>query len=437
MKSVSAHKLVVAFATLVAAGLLCAGCSESQPLPSPDNSPLTDSEKQARFFAVARTGDYVVAANTNGFFRTQISTKKWERVSHPQKMPAYGHFTTSLSDSNSIFFCAGGDDGFYASRDAGTTWRLVSKKFDFQFVFQNKDGRIYAIVEKTFTPSANESAPITTTDKSGNKRHIRWGVVVSSNEGRTWRDISANIGTGMMLESIFPDPTAPTRVCLRGSGIRGYVLQATDDNYTKWNSTVEWDWQKDKKTDDEFLHSDYFATTTYYTLRANLQNYFDYDFGSSSEIPAFAIEVDTNHLEFATGQTVRVPITLIFRPDYAPVKLVDATNNVEFWRIHCISPDGKRVEAFGRSNQYEKVKDSEKLNQRIGDSTGFQVVKLSSTNSYSRTVALDKLTDFSKPGTYRIRLSYDSVGWGWEDKKHSGIWGGGFSSPIFTLTIKP
>jgi hypothetical protein len=437
MKDVSAHKPAIALAMLIAMVVLCGGCSESQPLPQPDNSPLTDLEKQARFFAVARTGDFVVAANTNGFFRARVSTKKWERVPHPQKMPSYGHFTISLSDSNSIFFCAGGEGGFYVSKDSGATWSLVSKKFNFQYVFQNKDGRIYAIVQKVFTPSANESAPITTTDKSGNKQHIRWRVVVSSNEGRTWRDISANIGAGMMLLSIFSDPDAPNRVCLNGNGIRGYVLQATDDKYTKWEATREWDWRKDKRTDDDFLQGGYFTTTTAYILWANLKNYFDYDFGSSSEIPAFAIDIDTNHLEFAAGQTVRVPITIKFRPDYAPVRLVDATNNAEFWRIRCICPDGKRVEAFGRSNQYQQINDSVKLKRRIGDGTGFRVVELSSTNSYSRTVDLDKLTDFSKPGPYRICLSYDSVGWGWEGKKHSGIWGGGFSSPIFNLTIKP
>src|ERR1035437_7533575 len=105
MKSVSAHKLVVAFATIVAVGFFCAGCSES--LPPPDNSPLTDAEKQAPIFAMAHAGDYFVVANSNGIFRANISTKQWGRVQQPRKLPAYGQFTTSQADSNSVFFCAG------------------------------------------------------------------------------------------------------------------------------------------------------------------------------------------------------------------------------------------------------------------------------------------------------------------------------------------
>ncbi len=436
MKSVSTHKLAVAFATLVAAGLLCAGCSES--LRPPNTSPLTDAEKRASFFAVTHAGGYILAANSNGFFRALSSTKKWERLSVSRKMSPQGQFAISQTDSNSVFYWPQSFEkkgGLFVSHDAGATWNSVCLDYSFEMVYPNLDGRIYAIVRKEFTLNSTDIS----WKKEGSNQAIRWLLLVSENQGKSWRDITGNIAVGVQLITIFSDPASPKRVCVVGNCVRNYVYEPTDDSYSKWNSTRELDWRKASPTADDFLRGYYTTTTVLYELNANLQNYFDYDFGISSQITAFVIEVDTNHLEFASGQKIQLPVTVKFLPDpdYATVKFVDATNNEEFWRIQCICPDGKRVAAAGRPNRFEEAKDSEKLKQRTGDNTGFQVVELSSTNSYSRVIALDKLTDFSKPGSYRVRLSYDSIGWGWEDKRHSGIWGGGFSSPIFTLTIKP
>src|SRR6185369_17883344 len=149
-----------------------------------------------------------------------------------------------------------------------------------------------------------------------------------------------------------------------------------------WTATREWHWRKGSETDDDFLNGGYSTTTVLYMLNANCQNYFDYSFGNSPQIQAFAIELDTNHLQFAPGQKVQVPITVKFLPDYAPIKFVDATNNEEFWRLQCIFPNGKRVIAAGRTNRSEQASDSEKVKLRTGDGTGFQMVELSSTNSY-------------------------------------------------------
>jgi hypothetical protein len=447
MNSISAHKLAIALATLVAAGFLCAGCSES--LPPPNNSPLTDTEKQAAFSAVTRAGDYIIAANSNGIFRVQASTKKWERVQSPRHMATFGQLATSCANSNCVFFwlpsfgrAVEGKTGLYLSQDAGATWKLASDDYDFQFCFQNRDGKLYAIVLKEFTPRQGESAPSYTTDKTGGKRNIRWNILVSESEGKHWRDITANIGTGMGLYGIFPDPTAPQRVCLRGNGIRGYILQATDDNYTKWNSTREWEWRKDSKTDDEFLGGGYGASTSLYMVQANLTNYFDFNFGQSSQLAAFEIQLPTNNFVFSLKQDVEIPVTIKFLRTTETVKLPDFKDSVEFWRIKCISPSSERVAASGKTDKVGEEKDFELLKKKYRDLPDFRVVELSSDHPYTRNLSLSKLVDFSHPGIYRVRLSYDSAAWAW-DRDSSGrgtrndLWGGYFSSPVFTVTIKP
>ncbi len=446
MKRTRVEGFVIAFAALVAAGLWCVGCSESPP---PDHSPLTDAERQAALSAVARAGDYVLAANSNGIFRAQVSEKKWERVQLPRSMPTAGQFAVSPTNANSILYWSPSygravetRSGLYVSHDAGASWRLVSDDHDFQFCYQHRDGKLYAIVLKEFTPRQGESAPSLATDESGGKRYLRWNILVSESEGKHWRDITSNIGIGMSLYSIFPDPTAPQRVCLHGNSIRGYILQAVDDRYTKWKATREWDWRKNSKTDDEFLDGGFSASTILYMFQANLTNFFDRDFGQSPQLPAFEIEIGTNNLVFAPQSQVEIPVAIRFLRTRETVKLPEVANGEEFWRIQCVRPDGERIVAAGKTDKVGAAKDFEDLKQKYRTLPDFKVVELSSASPYNRILSLSRIMEFSRPGTYRLRLSYDSNAWGW-DRDSSGrgtrtdVWGGRFSSPIFTVTIKP
>ena len=180
MNSVSAHKLIVALATFVVTGFLCANCSEK--LPPPDKSPLTDTEKQARLFAVARVGDFVVAVSSNGFYRTQASTKNWERISVPNGMLIQGQFAVSEANSNVVYFwplsAFGTSGSLYVSSDAGAGWVFVSDDYGFSSVYQNRDGRLYATIWKKV---------------GGSTQGVHSRLIMSENGGKSWKDISQNI----------------------------------------------------------------------------------------------------------------------------------------------------------------------------------------------------------------------------------------------------
>jgi hypothetical protein len=176
-------------------------------------------------------------------------------------------------------------------------------------------------------------------------------------------------------------------------------------------------------------------------LNARLSNYFDYDFDSAAQIPAFEISIDTNHLVFGLEDKIKIPVTIKFREPGITVKLPDTAKGEEMWSIQMIAPSGERIRSGAKMNRIAEA-DTEALRQQYRALSDFKIAEVSVTNSYSRTIALFHLSDFSKPGEYRFRLWYSSSGWAWEQSEHEGhgiktdIWDGSFCSPIFTLTIK-
>lgn len=419
MKSAFAHKLVIALATLVAAGFLCAGSSKA--LSASDKLQLTEAEKQAPLLAVARTGGFILAANSNGFFRAGTSSGKWQRIAIPTKVPIDGQFTASEANSNLVYFwfqsAPKTKGALYLSQDSGLTWELLNDSDDFRFVYPDRYGKIYAI-----------------------RRGVRSRLVLSNDGGKSWEDITGNIFGD--LYSVFADPRSPNKICVLGSTIRGYIFEQTDNSYANWTATPDFGWRNDSKTDDEFLQGGYITGSALYMLRATLSNYFHYNFGSSTTLPAFEISLDTNRLTFKSGDKIEVPITIQFREPGFNVKLPDAKNGEEMWSVQMIDPSGERINSNSKANRLGKP-DTESLRQQYRALPDFTVTTISTTNSYSRPLLLSKLAEFSKPGNYRMRLWYQSGGWSWEREANGGhsiktdLWDGTFCSSIFTLTIKP
>ncbi len=116
-------------------------------------------------------------------------------------------------------------DGLLLSHDRGTTWRVLSRQFNFRTLFVHPlDGRLYAIIDYEWQE----------TGKDGYLQHCFANKIVVSEDGHRWKDITRGPGYVATLLDVFQDPEHPNRVCVSASVIRLSVLQYTDDAYSNW-----------------------------------------------------------------------------------------------------------------------------------------------------------------------------------------------------------
>jgi hypothetical protein len=116
--------------------------------------------------------------------------------------------------------------GLYRSADGGKTWRLRCTTFEFEKLFVHPDtGHLFAVVAHDWLVTAPDGTL---------ERHFA-NKALTSTDGDKWKDITGSRGYIADVIGIFPDPDNAGRVCLRANGIRGYVLQSTDEKYGDWN----------------------------------------------------------------------------------------------------------------------------------------------------------------------------------------------------------
>ena len=398
----------------------------------------TKDERSLPVISILLRKHDVFASNDGGIFRASLLEKKWERVKMPATMPRGGRFADQPEDAKVIFYYAdklpsitrsesgGSIYGFYISEDDGRTWRLVSQKDDYGPVFLHPNGTLYAATNAaTFMDHA----------------HI-W---MSKDVGISWREITGK-SFGMIV-SMFADPDHPGLICLVGNSIRGYVFQATNETYD-WRAIVEWDWRREHQAKDQLPLYGYSTRTVIYMLNATLNNYFEFDFGRLTALPAFDLIPEKTQFVFHKDERKTIPVSLRFLPadsqisavarlqQPAPttIKIPDQKEGTDLWGMNILNPDGTRtaVQAQVTKMIYESRERAETLN-RIKAEGKFQVYDINHEQSLTRSIDLSKLYDFTKTGTYRIQLIYDNS---FLDDQSDGKWVGSFRSRIFEVLIR-
>ncbi|MCG3150605.1 MAG: hypothetical protein PCFJNLEI_04093 [Verrucomicrobiae bacterium] len=159
-------------------------------------------------------------------------------VEHPKSdLPPGGEYVAGATNSVVQYYWTNNagkmkPNGIYASTDGGTTWKLRCWIFQFRKVFVHPEtGVLYAIIDYSWLEK----------DKDGFLTRCSANKMLMSKDARHWKDITPRPGYVADMLDIFQDPEHGQRVCIQACGIRPYVLQPADDDYSTWE-TRGWDW---------------------------------------------------------------------------------------------------------------------------------------------------------------------------------------------------
>jgi RNA polymerase sigma factor (sigma-70 family) len=411
------------------------------PTPDEANTPLT---------AVSKRESYVFASTPEGLFRASLKTKQWERLKMAPGMPPNGTFAAQPGKSPVLIYVAmrsavdsrpprrGARYGLYLSRDDGASWKLISERDDYGATLLHPSGALFAV---TGADGAN----------FGDK------VLRSPDLGKTWRDITGDARG--QFRNLEPDPDHPGLIRIDAWALRGLRLTADDENY-HWKSAPEWERIPGRRPTDDFFLRTAVSTTLYISYPATLANYFQYDFGNQTSVHALEVVVPKTRFEFARGARVVIPVQVVLhydsecalaawrkaaaegrrypRPEPPRVQFADVPEGTDFWGLRVESADAqiekyppdRHVWISGAPTDGSKAVEDTKPKAPLK----YRVVDLSPSSPYGRKIDLSRLADFGKPGEYRVQILYCSVG---APNRKKGVWDGSFTSPVFTVVIRP
>ena len=423
---------------------------------------------------LARQAD-VFAFNSAGLFRAELCAKKWRKLSLPEQIPINGTFGEVPEDSPLILYRVAkpnairGDKpnadttkskaqkfGIYESKNNGQTWELISESDNYGQVLLLPNGTLFATradwidLWQKARKESNHHSDVRAIDR----------ILMSKDHGKSWKDISgSDFGSSLFGDMyIFPDPRHDDRICVDfqwGSGWRG-VAYAKDERF-QWKKYMRGD--SKHVTTAEFFQRQYHGTPYEYDIRTSLGNYFDYDndyaldYWRHTCLPAFDMSLAKNRFEVEAGQAIPIPVTITYRQDLAgrmrrwkrlvaaghsdpqpapkSLRILDQRLGLDCWGIR-LEHNGKRDQAPSYKNY--KRQDREVINDKLRKHEDWQLVPVGESTPYHRTVALDKLYDFSDPGEYRVQLYYSDF----DSQSVDGVeWAGHLTSPVFTVVVNP
>jgi hypothetical protein len=403
-----------------------------------EDAPPVPKEPTDQFLSVLVHREWIFASTPKGIYRASPHDKKWVAIPMPDNVPRTGGLAKQEPASSLIYYfalrmgsgltsaTAGKTFGLYRFDPRGDKWELVSSKYNFFEIYVRDDWSIYGI---------DEPVPDGASASNPHHRVLR----MSSDSGKLWKDIPHP--AGIAPEMIFPDPDHEGLVCVRS---HDFVLQADDHSY-RWRLERVRDWRETQNPVGPFFDCPTSTCSSKSLFYATLGNYFDYPFGREIAIPAFEIDVATSY-DFQEGTPVVVPIKVAFResPGVA-VTLVDTERGLSAWEVKRVLPSGAREILCAGANSRDVG--SEKrvfFDDTVCFELGKTVVRpgpdnlrryrLTTGKSYTRSLNLSEVCDFSKPGKYHVQLTYNSY---LVADAAKGEWDRDFSSRVFIVNIKP
>ncbi len=432
--------------------LLLAACQSHNPAigTSPSVTPFSpgtvitctlesaSNQSDIELDSVRLTDDYILALTENGLYRTTPNERRWSYLHCPDVLPVKGFFTGHTRSSDPILFIT--KEGLFSTSNNGSTWHLVSNAYPFENAFLLSDGTLYAITSITFSclepiRSAKDALDFLR-GESWNHICRRNIVVMSSDFGQNWRNITGNIDEGISLYGISEDPDNPNLVILSGNNLGDYTLQAIDNNYN-WQMYKTLDWRKNHPSSSKGLFTkDYWTQTpsAYYELRATLANYFDYSFGERVFLPGFDLLTNQAAYTFAPAGSKIITATIKLLPAIGSAQLIDLKDSADLWGIRILDNTDHSIDQLPKLIQLMNASsDRQRLVQRYRDRPDFYRTTISHAQTYTKSIELNNLFNLSAPGVYQVQLIYNNAS---IVDRDNGEWSGSFAGNVFTVTVK-
>ncbi len=375
---------------------------------------LSPEIRKQELISLLTHGDQVEATTSEGFYQADRQARVWRPVEVPPSLAPGGQFVAGPPGSGVIYYhpilnfdgskprTGSWVFGLYRQSARSPRWELVHGPAYFQSVLVLEKS-IYGI-----TLGEPWTKPV--------QKFIR-----SFDQGKTWEDLTAKLPATVTWVGLIPDPDHPGQACVRAQGLRASILQA-DENSDHWREvrgTLWGPWEGKHPTEATHFAPRFTTGSMAPTLHATLQNYFEYPFGDTVEIPSLAMTVNGDRT-FAVGAPLLLPVELSLRTDVKVGTLMDTPDETVCWSLRRRMPNGK-YEAVG----------PRPLSAGTPAAQGHQLTR---KTPYQRTINLRALADFREPGKYRVQLLYTSYALA---QRAKGQWPLEITGPILDLEVKP
>lgn len=380
--------------------------------------------------SVLHRGDTYIASTLSGLYETSSDEKGWRKMPTQDSMPPGGKLAEKSASSPELIYYKGTDamynprqekGALFISQDAGTTWTASSLDRPILDAFVHPNGSLFVVTDTQGTtppPGQNESQWAFTRGEPGVKYYEAQNLLVSQDNGQTWKDITPALPLHFGLFGIFRDPKHPSLVCVRSAEMnhtsRTFFYQADDSSY-HWKMIPFEQWQGDRfPGGDSMWYPAQGCNGS--DMPATLGNFFKYPYlrsGLSPCLPTEYLVPEKEAYQFQSGQPMPVNLATfcMFPDDHFTLR--DTTSEKVYWgaRIQ-FEDENSETQSPQVTELYTNDPDhAQKLAAYTNDPHLVRIA-VDRSHPYQRRVDLRGLGDFSRPGKYRVQVIHIDEFWG-------------------------